>query len=44
MHRLDHAQVGETGVRDFAPYDTEPGAPLIADFFTEAAPGMKALA
>jgi citronellol/citronellal dehydrogenase len=29
------------GVRDFAPYDTQPGAPLISDFFTEPSPGMK---
>jgi len=29
------------GVRDFSIYDTQPGAPLIADFFTEPLPGMK---
>jgi citronellol/citronellal dehydrogenase len=32
------------GVRDFTPYDTQPGSTLIADFFTETLPGMKALA
>jgi citronellol/citronellal dehydrogenase len=30
------------GVRDFSKYDAQPGAPLIADFFTEPLPGMKA--
>jgi citronellol/citronellal dehydrogenase len=30
------------GVRDFGRYDMHPGAPLIADFFTETLPGMKA--
>lgn len=31
------------GVRDFSRYDTQPGAALVADFFTETLPGMKAL-
>jgi len=31
------------GVRDFSQYDTQPGAALVADFFTETLPGMKAL-
>jgi citronellol/citronellal dehydrogenase len=30
-----------TGVRDLSKYDTQPGAPLIADFFTETLPGMR---
>ena len=30
------------GVRDFGRYDTQPDTPLIADFFTETLPGMKA--
>jgi hypothetical protein len=30
------------GVRDFGRYDTQPNTPLIADFFTETLPGMKA--
>jgi citronellol/citronellal dehydrogenase len=30
------------GVRDFQIYDTQPGASLVADFFTETLPGMKA--
>jgi citronellol/citronellal dehydrogenase len=31
------------GVRDFSRFDTQAGAALVADFFTEALPGMKAL-
>ncbi len=31
------------GVRDFGRYDTQPGAALVADFFTETLPGMKEL-
>jgi hypothetical protein len=32
----------EAGVRDFGKYDAQPRAQLIANFFTETLPGMKA--
>jgi citronellol/citronellal dehydrogenase len=37
---LDDEVLLAAGVRDFAQYDMQPGAPLQADFFVEALPGM----
>jgi citronellol/citronellal dehydrogenase len=37
---LDDEVLLAAGVRDFAQYDMQPGAPLQADFFIEALPGM----
>jgi citronellol/citronellal dehydrogenase len=38
---IDDEVLLAAGERDFAKYDMQPGAPLIADFFVEPAPGMK---
>jgi citronellol/citronellal dehydrogenase len=40
---LDDEVLLAAGVRDFSKYDTNSGASLIADFFIETLPGMKAL-
>jgi hypothetical protein len=36
-------QLGKLVPPRWQEWDTSPGAPLIADFFTEKLPGMKAL-